>query len=303
MSQRDEGIRLAAVEHCKRLASVWGEAVPFKEIKNGFLFENQRIQLVGPQGIFKPKELEEGPLTLTSTIGSPYQDEHLQDENVISYDYAPPSREYENAATRRHRCSFTPLIYFRQVSETPSEYVIVAPIYIADDDPGRRKFTLSAVPASLLPLPKQAEQASETPADRPLLQKAYRERTVRERLHQSDFRRQVLQAYRTRCAVCELRMRTLLDGAHITPDSDSKGEPVIQNGLSLCTLHHRAFDQDILLITPDYSVHVGKVSIDADDQAAAQNIRAFEGKQLWLPKQEELWPDPDRLKARLHAAS
>jgi len=40
-----------------------------------------------------------------------------------------------------------------------------------------------------------------------------------------------------------LRRQELLDAAHITPDSDAEGEPVVSNGVALCKLHHAAFDR------------------------------------------------------------
>jgi putative restriction endonuclease len=189
------------------------------------------------------------------------------------------------------------------VCENPSEYLIIAPIYIVDDNATKRKFTLSAAPGMDLPLEKVGELPGETPTARRVLQQAYRERSVRERLHQAKFRRDVLAAYRTRCAVCELRLRPLLDAAHIIPDKKPGGKPEIQNGLSMCSLHHRAFDRNILLVEPNYAVRLGKVPIAEEDQAAVRNIREFEGKRLWLPKRKDLWPDPERLKDRLEVAS
>jgi putative restriction endonuclease len=44
----------------------------------------------------------------------------------------------------------------------------------------------------------------------------------------------VLQAYETRCALCQLRHGELLDAAHILPDTHPSGRPVVPNGLSLC---------------------------------------------------------------------
>ena len=41
-----------------------------------------------------------------------------------------------------------------------------------------------------------------------------------------------------RQALCRLRHQELLDAAHITPDGDAEGEPVISNGVALCKLHH-----------------------------------------------------------------
>ena len=44
--------------------------------------------------------------------------------------------------------------------------------------------------------------------------------------------------------------------AHITPDSDAEGEPVISNGVALCKLHHAAFDRFFFAIRPDYVIEV-----------------------------------------------
>ena len=76
---------------------------------------------------------------------------------------------------------------------------------------------------------------------------------TKRRLHQPVFASQVMLAYETRCAVCSLHHRELLDAAHITPDSDPRGLPVVTNGLALCKIHHAAFDQNILGIRPTTS--------------------------------------------------
>ena len=66
---------------------------------------------------------------------------------------------------------------------------------------------------------------------------------VQRRLHQQAFRERVLLAYREACSICRLRHRELLDAAHILPDRHPLGEPLVSNGLALCTLHHAAFDR------------------------------------------------------------
>jgi predicted restriction endonuclease len=40
----------------------------------------------------------------------------------------------------------------------------------------------------------------------------------------------------------QVKHEGLLDAAHIVADSE-EGPPAIQNGLSLCKIHHAAFDQ------------------------------------------------------------
>jgi putative restriction endonuclease len=138
----------------------------------------------------------------------------------------------------------------------------------------------------------------ESPIDQ-VLSRRYRETSVRARLHQAHFRKNVLAAYATRCAVCELRVRPLLDGAHILPDAHPEGEPVTQNGISMCSLHHRAFDRRILQVTPRYTVAISRKLIPSDDEAARRMILNYEGKPLWLPRDARLRPSLDSLKLRL----
>jgi putative restriction endonuclease len=60
---------------------------------------------------------------------------------------------------------------------------------------------------------------------------------TKRRLHQPLFAGQVMLAYKTSCAVCALAHRELLDAAHIGPDFEDDGLPVVSNGLSLCKIH------------------------------------------------------------------
>jgi len=43
--------------------------------------------------------------------------------------------------------------------------------------------------------------------------------------------------------------RELLDAAHIIPDNMPEGKSTIENGLSLCKLHHSAYDAFIIGVT------------------------------------------------------
>ena len=75
-------------------------------------------------------------------------------------------------------------------------------------------------------------------------------------MHQGAFLERVLRTYRHQCAFCALQHVELLDAAHITPDSALHGEPVVSNGMSLCRLHHAAFDRLFLGFHPDYVIPV-----------------------------------------------
>ncbi|MGB7622474.1 MAG: HNH endonuclease signature motif containing protein, partial [Terriglobia bacterium] len=70
---------------------------------------------------------------------------------------------------------------------------------------------------------------------------------------------------RQSCAVCRLHHTELLEAAHILPDGHPKGEPWVSNGLSLCKLHHAAFDKYILGVRPDLVIEIRKDVLDESD--------------------------------------
>lgn len=72
------------------------------------------------------------------------------------------------------------------------------------------------------------------------------------------FRQRVLQAYDYRCAVCgfDVRLGAVpigLEAAHIKWHQ-ANGPDIVQNGLCLCTLHHKAFDLGAVTISEDHEV-------------------------------------------------
>jgi len=102
-----------------------------------------------------------------------------------------------------------------------------------------------------------------------------------------------------RCAICRLNHPELLDAAHIIPDADERGTPVVSNGLSLCKIHHAAYDQDILGIDPDYRVHIREdILRERDGPMLKHGIQELDGSKLILPKQVAEKPDRDRLAQR-----
>lgn len=83
------------------------------------------------------------------------------------------------------------------------------------------------------------------------VERRYAERIIKQRLHQPVLRQRVIEAYRTSCAMCLLRHRSLLDAAHIIPDREDTGIPAVSNGLALCKIHHAAYDEHIIGVRPD----------------------------------------------------
>jgi putative restriction endonuclease len=73
---------------------------------------------------------------------------------------------------------------------------------------------------------------------------------VRRRTGQARFRETVLDAYASRCTLCRLRHRELLDAAHIVSYAEG-GTHLVTNGMSMCKIHHAAYDLDIVGVRPD----------------------------------------------------
>jgi predicted restriction endonuclease len=117
-------------------------------------------------------------------------------------------------------------------------------------------------------------------------------------LHQARFRGRVLLAYSSRCTICRLKEARLLDAAHIAGDLETRGEPVVSNGLSLCSIHHRAFDQDLVGVSPEYEVHVSRRLLEDEDGPMLDLLKAFHARPIELPARRAWRPDRERLAER-----
>ena len=114
---------------------------------------------------------------------------------------------------------------------------------------------------------------------------------ARRRLHQRAFRERVLLAYRNQCALCRLRHSELLDAAHIVPNAEPEGEPVVRNDIALCRLHHAAFDRFFLAVRPDRIIEVRRDILKESDGPTLQHaIQGLHGQPIVLPRRSEEQP-------------
>jgi putative restriction endonuclease len=122
---------------------------------------------------------------------------------------------------------------------------------------------------------------------------------VRRRYHQARFRRDVLHAYRERCAVCALRETELIEASHIIRDTDPEGVATVVNGIALCAIHHVAYDRNLLGIDPGELVHIsGRLLRGADGPMLRTGLQGFHGVQINQPVRALDRPDPQRLALR-----
>lgn len=115
------------------------------------------------------------------------------------------------------------------------------------------------------------------------------------------FRQAVIEAYDYKCAFCGLKINSLKDmswevqAAHIVPHNE-KGRDDILNGLSLCHLHHWAFDAGWFTLQDNFRIQVSsKINSLSSDFGKIGNFDFFRifsdnNSKLLLPKRKEIYP-------------
>ena len=278
MLQSDHAVRLAAFRFLEEQVRLSGEegAIRRSVLERGFVLDGERVPLLGPQGIFKPRVLEAIPLSITTVPvvegeSRPY-DDAFGPEGLLRYRYrgTDPSH-HENRGLRLAMQHQVPLVYFHGI--VPGLYAAEWPVFIVGDDPAGLTFTVSVDERRFATLDSSGVQ--DEPPD---LRRRYATRLFRQRLHQTEFRERVVRAYQHHCAVCRLRRDELLEAAHIVPDADPVGAPVVPNGVALCKLHHAAFDRYLIGIRPDCVVEVRRdVLDDTDGPMLIHGLQGFHG--------------------------
>ncbi|MDO9354828.1 MAG: hypothetical protein Q7T55_14115 [Solirubrobacteraceae bacterium] len=269
-------------------AEVNGGFLRWSELTSVVLPDGSSRRVVDPGrgGIWNPSDLVATLSVVTSPDG-PYADREL-DGGLLRYHYQSGPAGGKNLKLRRAMDLGLPVIRVQKVAA--NAYAPIYPVYVVDDDQVSREFTLS-VDLSLRALPSMAVRSE--------IERRYAERLVMQRVHQPAFRARVMLAYETRCTVCVLKRAPLLDAAHIIGDSDERGDAVVTNGLSLCKIHHAAYDQNLLGISPNYRVSINEELLDEiDGPMLRHGLQEMHGRELWLPKSSRDQPDPDRLSVR-----
>ena len=298
LDDRDRALRIALFAHVQRLRDLGGGVIHATELSRGIQFEGQRQPIWNQQkGIYKPQWL--GPngaaLTIQTSFESPYDDRLPSDdasEDRFIYRYRGSRVDHpDNRALRRAMELGRPLLYL--VAEAPGVYRPEFPFYVVADRPDELAFELMA----------DAMGDLAASFDRPVTDniplKAYATRAVRQRLHQARFRYLVLTAYRGQCSMCRLKHEPLLDAAHILPDRDDRGKPEVPNGLSLCKIHHSAYDVGILGVSPDYGIHLRADVLDeVDGPMLRHGLQEMHGKMIQVPRAPINRPNQDYLAER-----
>ncbi|MEU4596228.1 HNH endonuclease [Nocardia sp. NPDC023988] len=207
-------------------------------------------------------------------------------DSGFGYAYRSGTIHGDNQKLRKALELKLPLILFRMIGH--GAYVPIFPVYVVADDIERRRFMLAIdndLPDQIgARLPDRAEY-------------------TRNRVHSAEFRARLLHAYGIRCAVCGLGVAQLLDAVHIVGDAQSVDDgsgrnrttSSLENGLLLCSNHHRAFAAKLFGITPDYTIRVADRLMAEGDDGALGQLRGLNGRSLLLPDNRESRPSPDLL--------
>ncbi len=295
-SALDREVRIRAFEFLAEQTQIHGEVLSWAQLLQGFECRGRRVPLVSQPGIFKPALLPDVPLTIRTAAEEegrvrPYADE-MDSEGRLRYRYRGRDPHHpDNVGLRNAMLRRLPLIYLFGV--VPGQYMPVWPVYVVGDDPVALTFLVSVdEQRHTIRIAGEDDRVVEA-------RRAYVTVVTQRRLHQQTFRQRVLRAYHLRCAICRLRHLELLEAAHILPDGDPRGEPIVSNGVALCKLHHAAFDRFILGIRPDLVVELRlDILREADGPMLEHGLQGFQGQAIIVPRNALLQPNREWLGER-----
>jgi putative restriction endonuclease len=289
---RDDDVRSSCFASLDVLQATYGPELPYAVLAAGFSFRGRKVPFLNrAYGIYRATA-QRGPaaLSLNSAFAQKrYQDEGTQDGVLYRYQDGPVDNHFNTWLRSAHALG-VPLVYF--IGTRPNWYRPEYPVFVERDLPSERSVLIS-----FGEMTGDYDEREPVPILDPI-ERRYKVREVKQRLHQAQFRGAVLTAYRERCTICTLREPRLLDAAHITRDAEEHGEPLVSNGLSLCSIHHRAFDQDLVGISPERRVHLSPRLLDDEDGPMLELLKGFHGREILVPGSRRLAPDRERLAAR-----
>ena len=112
------------------------------------------------------------------------------------------------------------------------------------------------------------------------------------KVRDAGFRQAIMRLYDYTCAVCKLRIVTMdgesaTEAAHIIPFRVSQNDDA-RNGISLCKLHHWAFDKGLFSLSERHTVIVSELM--SDKRPTEWKLTELEDKYIQLPDRVQLGP-------------
>jgi putative restriction endonuclease len=262
----------------------------------------QTYRLVAPQqGIWRVKEYSDAAISILTSYAPnpnrrPYEDS-VGEDGLLRYKWRgiDPSH-YDNVFLRKAMQRQLPLVWFVGIGYAPGTqiqlFIPQFPVWLIAEEPEQHQFVVAVEEGQRVPSLNDPTEIRE-------IRKRYNHQLVKVRHHQPLFRAAVIHAYERKCAVCGLPFAELLEAAHIRPDAKG-GAAIVTNGISLCRIHHGAYDTNIMGIAPDLTIHVRPSVLETNDGPTLQHsIKGVDGQSLrQLPRSRNEHPDRDLLEER-----
>ena len=289
----DSRLRNSAMAWLRAELLATPQGIDWKRLQE-FRLDGARIPLLNIQrGIWKPAVLDAALTIRTVFRNKPDQrpyDDAPGPEGLLRYKWMGDNpNASDNRAVREAMRRRLPLIYLVGIAK--GLYQPVFPAFIEAEEPERQQFVVSTS--------VEEETAWRYAVQgQPEIAREYLESVRQHRLHQRVFRDQVLLAYDSRCALCHLGHRELIDAAHIREDA-AGGEPTVTNGIAMCKLHHATFDNLLVGVSPDYRIHVREDLLsEVDGPTLQHSIKQLHGELITVPGVRSARPDRELLDER-----
>lgn len=285
----EDVIRVQVMEWLAARTHDGDAAIPWAELRD-FALAGQSLPLKDRvKGIWKPSGFS-AALSITTTFrpegaDRPYDDGVYDEDVLLRYKWnGSDPGEATNRALRAAMAQRVPVIWF--VGIRKGVFQPYFPVYVIGEEPEHQQFLVSA---------EAVATATDSFAEQHV--RRYLDVRARHRLFQGIFRKQVLAAYRNRCAVCNLGHLPLLDAAHIVPDREEMGIASVVNGMAMCKIHHAAFDARLLGIRPDLVVRIKpQLLVEVDGPMLRHGLQEMHDRRLMsVPGPKSLQPRADLL--------
>ena len=155
-SFHDARVRKATFDWLGLHVSQHGDVLSWKLLSGGFQIDGIRVPLLGSHGIFKPRVLQEVPLSITTVFGGPH-DDSFGSEGLLRYRYRGKDPNHaDNRGLRSCVEQRLPLVYLHGVAE--GRYLAAWPSLVVSDSPYTCTFTVAVddVRHAGLPTEKQS---------------------------------------------------------------------------------------------------------------------------------------------------
>lgn len=121
-----------------------------------------------------------------------------------------------------------------------------------------------------------------------------KERLLKTRVNQSLFRRIITNNYSNSCSVCSLNIDKLLVASHILKWSENEKERLNpENGLCLCNIHDKAFEDGFIGITGDYKINISEDLASIPEETYVALFKRHQNQKIIMP--DKFYPNKEFL--------